>query len=327
MTAAVQDVLGAGAAITAFKSDWQGRERWLSKRLQDPNGCLQALFEIRTAFYLRQIGNSVKYLAPRQEPEPDLRLVYDGESVWAECTLTSPGGGQAIPRPAANQIARALLREMQRSGCQRLVFLRCRRELRPSDGDRLIGELRRMLPAVSTAPTELLDGRYVARVLFGGARVCPITWSRAQQLQQWMQAAPFCMGGIIPLDRRVSAPFGRYLAQGVAVASEVPDRSIEHLVDAALEKRHQLPANAPGIVFAGFGHPLSAQVSTGRRLHAQLAGQVAERWANHPEISGVAFLLAPRASGGQFLETRVVVHHFTNVMSRFKLPPNFTWTM
>jgi len=135
------------------------------------------------------------------------------------------------------------------------------------------------------------------------------------------------MGGIIALDRQTDPPLGNYLAHGVAIASDLPDRSIEHLASVALEKRHQLLATAPGIVFAGFSDPVPSHISTDTRLHAKLAELIAGRWANHPEISGAGFLFTPKPSRDNFHQCRVVVHYFTNASSRFKLPPDFRWTI
>jgi hypothetical protein len=329
---AVVQLIEIAAAVNAFKPDWNGQEPWLFARLLDDNGCKQALFELRSAFYLQGLGHDVEYLSPKKQKGPDLCIHHAAGDIFAECVQMDPNAGHRVPGDAAEEIARQLMRHMDKTGQNRLVHLRCRKRLEARDTDMILRETKAALDCTTGGPFELLDGKYQVEVKYGGSQVAPLDLAAAKSASAWLNARGFHLGDVRALDRVITPHAGRYVARGVRVVSDESDAAVERTCDAAISKSDQLVPDAAGIILAEFGMPVMETQARWLNLKVALAQQISPRLVRHPEISAIALMfpvevrrLSAAAGSTVVLSPTDVVHWFENQTAAKPLPEGFQW--
>ena len=269
-TPAALDIVDAAIAVNAFEPEWRGKERWLARRLQDERNCVQALFEMRTGLYLRQLGHDVTYQSPLEQPGADLGLGADDSYAAVKCVQTSVGGGQGVGGATAELVIDRLLRHLDQTGRNRVLFLTCARRLEPSHVDAIVLEAKRLADSVQGGPVNIVGAKYRLEIAFGGAAFAPLTWPTAVGLLTRLESVRFRRARVDGTERGVHPPDGTYTMRGVSVASAVPDDAISHLVDAAIAKGDQLSPDKPGLIVAGFGELLNEDQARWRRLNRAL---------------------------------------------------------
>jgi len=329
-TAAALDIVDAAIAVNAFEPAWRGKERWLASRLQDERNCAQALFEMRSGLYLRQLGHDVTYVSPREQSGADLALGPGDACAAVECLQTSIGGGQRVGGATAELVIDRLLRHLDGADRNRVLFLTCARRLEPSDVDAIVNAVKQLTESAENGPVDVVGAKYRVEMAFGGAPFAPLTWPTAAGLLTRLESVRFRRARVDGTTSGVRPPEGTYTMRGVSVASAVPDDAISHLVDAAIDKGDQLSSGKSGLVVAGFGELLNEDQARWRRLNRALSHLVSRRLANHPEISAIAFLfrVEPRRGHGElgpYLQPRSVVHWFRNNFAGQPLPDEFRW--
>jgi hypothetical protein len=171
----VASLAESALAVNAFERDWTDHRDWMAARLRDPEGCEQALFELRSGLYLRNLGHPVEYVAAKRQGlvGPDL-VIHVGGGTDVECYQAFPYKGHRVAAKPAEGFAVQLLQTMERSGLNRVVLVRCRESFRGQDITALLSETRTRLRATEDGAFIALDGRYTVEMVWGGSAESPL---------------------------------------------------------------------------------------------------------------------------------------------------------
>jgi hypothetical protein len=143
---AVVHLIEIASAVNAFEPDWNRHERWLFMRLLETQGCRQAVFELAARSTSKAWGTTSNTYPPKHRRVQ----IYAFTTLAVTCSPSAqmdPNAGHKVPSPAAEEIARQLMRHMDKTGQNRLVHVRCAKRLEARDTDAIVRETKAAIDA------------------------------------------------------------------------------------------------------------------------------------------------------------------------------------